>query len=120
MRDTGVLEDRSGRVCIKDSETFKIDNFVSGTIIAFLGTAQDGGYFQVEDYQLAGLPFNPQVPKIKLDLKRDLYDYTAMQKVQNRKFIAIVSGLRFGLWPDARERAELFAQFIKGQIGGNI
>jgi hypothetical protein len=50
LRDTGVLEDRSGRVCIKDSASFKIDNFVSGTIIAFLGTAQDGGYFEVEDF----------------------------------------------------------------------
>ena len=66
------------------------------------------------------MPFNPEVPKVRLDLERDLYDHEAMAKVANRKFVAIVSGLRFGLWPDAKERAELFAQFIKGQIGGNI
>jgi hypothetical protein len=69
---------------------------------------------------LAGLPFNPSVPKVRLDFQRDLYDHEAMSAVANRKFVAVVSGLRFGLWPDAKERAELFSQFLKGQIGGNI
>lgn len=46
-QDVPVLEDISGRITIKDSPNFRIDEFVSGTIVALKGRAVNGGYFEV-------------------------------------------------------------------------
>lgn len=35
--DNAVLEDKSGRISIKNSANFNINNFVSGTILALYG-----------------------------------------------------------------------------------
>ena len=43
--DVAVLEDKSGRITIKKTENFNIDNFVSGSIMALKGKAIAGGYF---------------------------------------------------------------------------
>ena len=43
--DVAVLEDRSGRITIQNSAKFRINTFVSGTIIALKGKAVAGGYF---------------------------------------------------------------------------
>jgi len=55
--DVAVLEDISGRITVKTSAIFDINHFVSGTIIALKGKAITGGYFEVEDYCFAGVPF---------------------------------------------------------------
>lgn len=43
--DVAVLEDKSGRITIKNTEKFDINNFVSGGIMALKGKAINGGYF---------------------------------------------------------------------------
>ena len=60
--DTGVLEDISGRITIKNTEFFDISQFVSGTVMALKGQAKHGGYFEVNDQCFAGYPFHPYVP----------------------------------------------------------
>ena len=55
--DVAVLEDKSGRITIKNSAIFNINHFVSGTILALKGRAINGGYFEVQDHCFAGVPF---------------------------------------------------------------
>ena len=55
--DVAVLEDISGRITVKTCPIFNINHFVSGTILALNGRAITGGYFEVEDYCFAGIPF---------------------------------------------------------------
>ena len=56
--DVAVLEDKSGRITIKNCPgRFYINEFVSGTILALKGKAINGGYFEVQDYCFAGVPF---------------------------------------------------------------
>jgi hypothetical protein len=57
-----VLEDISGRITIKNSPIFEINNFVSGTIVALRGQAINGGYFEVKDHCFAGIPFPSDIP----------------------------------------------------------
>ena len=58
QNDTGVLEDISGRITIKNSQNFNINHFVSGSVMALKGQAKTGGYFEVNDQCFAGYPFN--------------------------------------------------------------
>lgn len=55
--DVAVLEDKSGRITIRNSDKFDINHFVSGSVVALKGQAIDGGYFQVDDYCFAGMPY---------------------------------------------------------------
>ena len=64
--DTGVLEDISGRITIKNSSYFNISQFVSGTVMALKGQAKAGGYFEIVDHCYAGYPYNTHIPN---DLK---------------------------------------------------
>ena len=63
MDDVAVLEDKSGRITIKNSEEFNINRFVSGCILALKGKAITGGYFEVSEYCFAGIPYQSQIPK---------------------------------------------------------
>ena len=60
--DVAVLEDKSGRITIKNSEEFNINQFVSGCILALKGKAITGGYFEVSEYCFAGIPYQSQIP----------------------------------------------------------
>ncbi len=57
-KDVAVLEDISGRISIQNSKNFDINEYVSGTIVALKGQAIEGGYFKVDEYCFAGIPFN--------------------------------------------------------------
>ena len=85
-----VLEDKSGRITIKNSIEFNINNFVTGSILALRGKVITGGYFQVAEYCFAGIPFQSSIPKgINVTSKKDLY-------TGPRKFVAFISGIQFG------------------------
>ena len=57
--DVAVLEDISGRISIKNNtKVFDINTFVSGSVMALKGKAQQGGYFHVTDFTFAGVPFS--------------------------------------------------------------
>ena len=93
--DVAVLEDKSGRITIKNSDIFKIDQFVSGTILALRGKAINGGYFEVKDFCFAGLPFREPAQQAKnISSTRLLYEEKALRS--DRKFVAFVSGMQFG------------------------
>lgn len=76
-----MLEDISGRITIKNSQKFDINNFVSGTIVALRGQAINGGYFEVQDHCFAGIPFPPDIPQScdAIGEKRELYDEDALK-----------------------------------------
>ena len=79
--DVAVLEDKSGRITIKNSpENFNIDHFVSGSILALRGKAINGGYFEVQDFCFAGVPFKESPLNSKqLAQQTDLYGATALR-----------------------------------------
>lgn len=91
--DVAVLEDKSGRITIKNSpQNFNIDHFVSGSILALRGKAINGGYFEVQDFCFAGVPFRESPRNSKqLSKTNELYDTTALKS--KRQFVALVSGL---------------------------
>jgi len=60
--DFAILEDVSGRIQIRESEIFKCNQFVTGSIIALLGVADKGGYFICKDFCFAGIPFKVELP----------------------------------------------------------
>lgn len=60
--DKAILEDSSGRISIRTTATFRPQEYVTGSIIALLGSIDSLGYFIVEDTCLPGIPFNTQIP----------------------------------------------------------
>ena len=77
--DVAVLEDISGRITIKNSAKFTISNFVSGSILALKGKAIAGGYFEVDEFCFAGMPFRNSPNGVKIpNKKRELYDDTLL------------------------------------------
>jgi|LauGreDrversion4_2_1035121.scaffolds.fasta_scaffold174855_2 DNA polymerase delta subunit 2 len=73
--DFAILEDVSGRIQIRESEIFKCNQFVTGSIVALLGVADKGGYFVCKDFCFAGIPFKVELPRqIKVTLNRNLFE----------------------------------------------
>lgn len=115
--DFAVLEDSSGRIRLKKSDKFDPQHYVTGSIMAFIGTADTNGFFTIKDLCYAGVPFQSMIPKsVNLNLERDLYDEGAL-KSDKREFVAFISGLEFGVPGDVIS-AELFLRFIRGELGG--
>jgi hypothetical protein len=56
------LEDASGRITINENSIFKIDEQITGSIIALLGRADNSGYFNVIDSCNAGISFKAELP----------------------------------------------------------
>lgn len=86
---------------------------MTGSIVALLGTADHGGYFICKDFCYAGIPFKVELPRhINLSLKRGLFD-----ELDQRKFIAFVSGLNFGGLGDttqSKQSLHLLSKFLQG------
>lgn len=116
--DYAVLEDSSGRIRIKKNDVFDPKYFVTGSIVALMGTADSHGFLTVRDHCYAGIPFSSEIPRsIKLNQKRALYDMDALKDGSNRQFVAFVSGLQFGQ-PGDTMSSELLLKFIRGELGG--
>jgi len=112
-----VLEDQSGRIRIKKTEKCSPDMFVTGSIVAFKGFADQNGFFEVKDYCFAGVPFEvPLPPHVNCSIKRELLDKDGLAD-DNRKFLAFVSGLEFGR-PAEHLSYELLVRFFRGELGG--
>ena len=108
--DYAVLEDNSGRVRIKKNEVFNPEKFVTGSIIALKGVVDIKGFFEVKDYSYAGIPFQSIPRGLNLGLKRGLYE-----GLENREFVAFVSGLEFGE-PGDIISSELLLRFFRGEL----
>ena len=66
--------------------------------MALFGKADANGFFQVEDYCYAGIPFKSELPRhIKCFGKaRKLFDSDLLSAPSGRDFVAFTSGLYFG------------------------
>ena len=90
---------------------------VTGTIIALLGISDNQGYFHVNDFCMAGIPFQPEVPEGVEIRDRKLFDDALLRKGA-RKFLALTSGLNFGHLGDLDETKDamfVLSSFLKGQ-----
>lgn len=114
--DYAVLEDSSGRIRLKKGDHFDPHHHVTGSIMAFIGTADSNGFYTVKDWCYAGIPYSQTIPKhISLNTQRDLYDPDGL-KPGKREFVAFISGLEFGVPGDVMS-AEMFLRFIRGELG---
>ena len=114
--DQAILEDASGRISIRKSEVFKVEEQVTGSIIAILGKADASGYFNVIDTCTAGISFKPELPRTVVLGKRALFDNDLLLS-NDRKFIALTSGLNFGGKGDIIDCIDALAQlghFLRG------
>ena len=110
--DYAVLEDTSGRIRIRKDSHFNPNHFVTGSILGLKGKVDSHGFFDVQDYCLAGIPYKESLPQeIKLDLKRGLYE-----DLEGREFIGFVSGLEFGSVGDVMT-TEMLLRFVRGEMG---
>ena len=105
-----MLEDNSGRVRIKKNEVFIPEKFVTGSIIALKGIVDVKGFFEVKDFCYAGIPFQSVPRGVNTNLKRGLYE-----GLENREFVAFVSGLEFGE-PGDVVSSELILRFFRGEL----
>ena len=76
--DIVVFEDSSGRIPMKPTGVLLVDDCVTGTPIALLGTSKDGEFI-VDEFCWPGMA--PQLP---------------LPSLAEDKFVALVSGLHFG------------------------
>ena len=117
--DVAVLEDISGRITVKNGPNFQMSTFVSGTILALRGQAISGGYFEVQDFCLAGIPFRDCPQSVTLtkkgNKKRDLYDPKLLIDGSSRQFVALVSGLQIGRGQSTLLHSML-AKFLRGEF----
>lgn len=113
--DFAILEDVSGRIQIRESDNFKCNKFVTGSIIALLGVADKGGYFVCKDFCFAGTPYKVELPRqVKVTLQRKLFD-----SISNRNFVAFTSGLNFGGRGDSAESKislNMLSKFLQGSF----
>ena len=72
--DLAILEDASGRITINENCKFKIDEQITGSIIAVLGKADNSGYFNVIDSCRAGISFQADLPRSVNLCERGLFD----------------------------------------------
>lgn len=61
--DMIILEDSSGRIRIKPTETLKPGNVITGTIVALKGEADTNGVFHVQDYCYPNYEQKTPMPK---------------------------------------------------------
>ena len=85
-------------------------------ILALLGVADQSGYFNVIDSCKAGIPFKSELPATVQLCKRNLFD-DELLLTDERKFIALTSGLNFGGKGDEPDCVDALAQlghFLRG------
>jgi DNA polymerase II small subunit/DNA polymerase delta subunit B len=119
--DQVILEDSSGRINIRPMGFSWVNEHITGSIVAILGKADKQGYFIVEDFCYAGIPFKADFPNYVEGMtfnKRALFDPFFLKESGQRKMIAFVSGLNFGGLGDTDECQAallLLASFLRGQ-----
>ncbi|CAB3982528.1 DNA polymerase delta subunit 2 [Paramuricea clavata] len=101
--DELILEDENQRVRLVGE--IPIDKLITGVIAAVLGSEDEEGRFQVEDYCLSGLPFQE---KLKLD---------QMLLDGEDRYVALVSGLNFGEENHDCLQLQMFIDLLTGQLG---
>ena len=92
---------------------------MTGSIVALLGTADHGGYFVCKDFCYAGVPYKVELPKhINVLNKRGLFE-----NLDNRRFIALTSGLNFGGLSDSLETKQsllMLSKFLQGNYPNEL
>jgi len=103
--DILIFEDSSGRIPMKPTGTLLVDDCVTGTLIALLGTSKDGEFI-VDEFCWAGMA--PQMP--------------LPAAAGEDKFVALVSGLSLGAEGDGASNAlslQMMIDYLAGHLGGS-
>ncbi|KIW83014.1 hypothetical protein Z517_02257 [Fonsecaea pedrosoi CBS 271.37] len=100
-----MLEDESGRLRLAGA-TLKSNLLVTGVIVAVLGTETANGDFDVLDLHIPDLPRQPK------RWERDEEGDTRMQVDQQRKKIALISGLDFSETEADTLNVSLLSEFL--------
>jgi hypothetical protein len=87
--------------------------------VALLGSADNSGYFNVQDSCKPGVPFKADLPaSVDITLQRPLFDPEMLTRPSERRFVAFISGINFGGYGDALEAQQalyVLASFLKGE-----
>lgn len=108
-----MIEDHSGRMKIVKNDIMDPAKFTTGTVLALKGKMSTNGIFEVSDYVLPGIP--PIANPTKEESK-GLEDQTLFCNLENRKFVAFISGLEFGSITQ-KAPINLLTQFLTGNYG---
>lgn len=116
--DTLLIEDQSGRMKIMVNEIMNPANFVTGSVVALKGRANSNGLFEANDFTYAGIPSLESVPDgFDQQMDEEVKEQRPLfEDIENRTFIAFVSGLQFGNGEE-KLSTELLTRFLLGQIG---
>ncbi|KAF1950661.1 DNA polymeras-like protein subunit delta-2 [Byssothecium circinans] len=113
-QDDMMLEDESGRLQVT-GETLST-HYVTGCILAALGTEQADGVFQVVATQYADLPRQPQ------RWEREDVEHTKAKKTKPKREragkIALVSGLEISGTEDGDMTLDLLLEYLTGEASG--
>ncbi|KAL5395475.1 hypothetical protein PMIN06_004197 [Paraphaeosphaeria minitans] len=112
--DDMMLEDESGRLRVAGNSLNS--HYVTGCILAALGTEQADGSFQVIATQYADLPRQPQrweTEDASLTLAKD-----PMSKREKAGKLAIVSGLDLTGKEEDNVALDLLVEYLSGEAGG--
>ena len=87
--------------------------FVTGTVIALKGKINTNGFFEVSDYTLPGIP---PINSLRQEESKLHEEKTLFSDLENRKFMAFISGIEFG---NITQKAPItiLSQFLCGNYG---
>lgn len=118
--DTMLIEDHSGRMKIFKNEIMNPGNFVTGAVLALKGRINSNGLFEATDFTYPGVPSVEKMPEIynqHMDLDEETKEPRGLfEDLENREFVAFVSGLEFGTKREMTTTA-LFTRWLLGQYG---
>lgn len=95
------------------------DKFVTGTVVAIKGSISSNGFFEASDVVFPGIPpihsmpekYNEIIADTSDTLQRDMFE-----DLENREFVAFVSGIAFN-GVNIKNETERLAQWICGEYG---
>lgn len=97
------MEDETGRVRLIG--TIRVDELVTGVVVALLGVGTEDGDFQVEEYTFSG--FAPQTSLSTSD----------PSSIKQNRFIAFMSGISIGKAESNKLALMLAFDYLGGHIG---
>ncbi|KAF2178525.1 hypothetical protein K469DRAFT_731548 [Zopfia rhizophila CBS 207.26] len=115
-QDEMMLEDESGRLRITGEAL--ASHYVTGCVLAALGTEQADGSFQVIATQYADLPRQPQRWE-RDDSALAVSGQKVKQKREKAGKVAIVSGLEITGTLDEDIALDLLIEYLTGELGGS-
>lgn len=101
---------------ILTSDLMDPSKFVTGTVIALKGKINTNGFFEVSDYTLPGVP---PINSLRQEEVKCNEEKTLFSDLENRKFMAFVSGMEFGNITQ-KTPTTMLCQFLCGNYGSKL